>query len=320
MERLLRERAVALGLALDASTHKTYSSALNSYINFCDIHTFPLTPTADTLSFFVVYMSFHIKASSIDSYLSGICSELESFFPDIRTLRRHQLVKRTLDGCRRRQATGTRRKRALTIADLLSIQPSLTAVRYDDLLFFCITIVGFFGLMRLGELTWPEDKSLRSWDKVISRRSVTCSDESFIFTLPGHKADRFFKGNTIIIQSNSRVNPLPYLAQYLKRRDHLFPLSPALWMMENGSIPTRNFVISRFKKLFDSDVGGHSLRAGGATFLAEMGVPNHIIQARGRWASETFQIYIRKNPTILQSMLENNITSSEVSSNRERSS
>ncbi|KAJ8482206.1 hypothetical protein ONZ45_g15029 [Pleurotus djamor] len=206
------------------------------------------------------------------------------------------------------------------MADLLSIQPSLPATSYDDLLFFCITIVGFFGLMRLGELTWPEDKSLRSWEKVISRRSVTCTNNSFVFTLPGHKADRFFEGNTIIIQPNSQLNPIPYLVQYLQRRDHRFPLSPALWMREDGSIPTRNFVISRFKKLFDGDVGGHSLRAGGATFLAEMGVPNHIIQARGRWASETFQIYIRKNPTILQSMLANNITSSEVSSNRVRSS
>ncbi|KAJ8519646.1 hypothetical protein ONZ45_g3460 [Pleurotus djamor] len=311
-ERLLQERAVAMGLALDTSTHKSYSSALNAYINFCNIHDFPLTPTADTLSFFVVFMSFHIKVSSVDSYLSGICNELEGFFPDVRELRRHRIVKRTLDGCRRRQALGTTRKRALTLDDLSRLIPTPAQhCQHDDILFFALVLTGFFGLLRLGELTWPEDRELRSWDKVIRRTSVSCNDVSFSFTLPGHKADRFFEGNHIIIGTNSTLNPIPYLAQYLQSRDRLFPCSPALWMKADGSIPTRNFVINRFKKFFDKSVAGHSLRAGGATFLAEMGVPHHIIQARGRWASETFQIYIRKNATVLQGLLLNEIDVSQ---------
>ena len=43
--------------------------------------------------------------------------------------------------------------------------------------------------------------------------------------------------------------------------------------------------------------------AGGATSLAEAGVPPNIIQAVGRWALDTFQIYIRKNSVLLQAML-----------------
>ena len=45
------------------------------------------------------------------------------------------------------------------------------------------------------------------------------------------------------------------------------------------------------------------MRAGGATSLAEAGVPPNTIQAIGRWALDTFQIYIRKNPVLLQAML-----------------
>jgi hypothetical protein len=45
------------------------------------------------------------------------------------------------------------------------------------------------------------------------------------------------------------------------------------------------------------------MRAGGATALAEHGVPPHIIQACGRWVSDAFLIYIRKNPTLLQGFL-----------------
>jgi len=66
---------------------------------------------------------------------------------------------------------------------------------------------------------------------------------------------------------------------------------------------TRSWFIRRLRHHFSSDVGGHSLRSGGATALAEAGVPPHIIQAIGRWASDAFQIYIRKHPVLLAAML-----------------
>ena len=43
--------------------------------------------------------------------------------------------------------------------------------------------------------------------------------------------------------------------------------------------------------------------AGGATSLAEAGVPPNVIQAIGQWALDTFQIYIKKNPVLLQAIL-----------------
>lgn len=82
-ERLERERAIALGQSIDTSTWNNYSSALNSYLEFVKIHNFLVEPTADTLSFFTVFMCFHIKPDSVDTYLSGICQQLEPFFPDV---------------------------------------------------------------------------------------------------------------------------------------------------------------------------------------------------------------------------------------------
>ncbi|OCH83955.1 hypothetical protein OBBRIDRAFT_716913, partial [Obba rivulosa] len=87
LERLILECSIALGYALDKSTRLTYFSALNSYLNFCKLHDFAVEPTPDTLSFFVVFISAHIKPHSVASYLSGICSELEPFFPKVRTVR-----------------------------------------------------------------------------------------------------------------------------------------------------------------------------------------------------------------------------------------
>lgn len=45
------------------------------------------------------------------------------------------------------------------------------------------------------------------------------------------------------------------------------------------------------------------MRSGGATSLAECGVPPNLIQAMGRWASDAFQVYIRKNPVLMQALM-----------------
>jgi hypothetical protein len=158
--------------------------------------------------------------------------------------------------------------------------------------------------MRLGELTWPDDGELRDPRKLTTRNSVVLDESTLRFFLPGHKADRFFEGNTIILCTNPfPCDPLKLFRAYLRSRDPLFPLSSPLWLRSNGAVPTRTFFISRLRHFFTTDVGGQSMRAGGATSLAENGVAPHIIQGIGRWASSAWQIYIRKHPVLLQAML-----------------
>ena len=42
-----------------------------------------------------------------------------------------------------------------------------------------------------------------------------------------------------------------------------------------------------------SDFGSHSLRAGGATALADAGCPEVVLKALGRWSSECYRLYVR---------------------------
>ena len=100
-KRLFREWAITLGQAIDNSTWKNYSSALNSYLNFIKMHDFPLEPTSETLSLFTVCMSHHIKPNSVATYLSGICQQLEPYFPNVHSAWNSALVHHTLQGCRR---------------------------------------------------------------------------------------------------------------------------------------------------------------------------------------------------------------------------
>lgn len=302
-ERLLRERALALGLAIDTSTTKTYGSALNSYLSFIHMHNLDVDPTPDNLSFFVVFMSHHINPKSVASYLSGICQQLEPYFPHVRTSRNSALVHRTLRGCMRLKGRPTLRKNALTLDNLQLVIDNLSNL-HDDLLFLTLLLTGFFALLRLGELTFPNDTQLRNWRKISKRSSVSISDDSYSFFLPAHKADKFFEGNKIVVMKDQiRLDPLQHFKAYISSRDHLFPLASPLWLTQSGDIPTHDFFITRLHNFFSPNISGQSMRAGGATLLAQIGTAPSIIQAMGRWSSDAFLTYIRKSPAMIQALL-----------------
>lgn len=303
-ERLIHERSMALANALDPSTQVTYNSHLQSYLNFCKIHQFPTDPTADTLSFFIVYMSKHINPRSLSGYLSGIISRLEPIFPEVRNNATKPIVRRTLRGCKRLNPQAIKRKRALDYSDLRKLIDSLTPqASYDDVLFVTLIVTGFYALMRLGELVNPDQIAKRSFNKIIRRSSLQITNTQYQFLLPAHKADRFFEGNTILIQStNSAPDALPIMQRYTRQRDELFPNHPQLFLRHDGTVPARQFFMQRIKNLLPGDVGGHSMRSGGATALAIAGVPDNRIQAMGRWSSDAYQQYIRKHPALLQAL------------------
>jgi hypothetical protein len=304
-DRLLHKRAVAIACAIEPSSVSSYSSAVNSYFDFCSSHSLPIDPTPDTLSFYTVYMAHYIKPRSVATYLSGVCNQLEPFFPDIRSCRHHWLVTKTLAGCQKMFPSATSRKRPITRPELINISHTYTSsTSYNDNLFLAILLTGFHGVMRLGELTWPDNKKLQDYRKVVMRNSVVINPKSFQFLLPGHKADRFFQGSLVIIQStNLSDDACTPFKNYLSQRDHLFPLRAELWLKEDGSIPTRSWFLHRLRNHLSNNIGSQSLRAGGATALAEAGIPSHMIQAIGRWSSETFQIYIRRHPVLLAALI-----------------
>ena len=86
-------------------------------------------------------------------------------------------------------------------------------------------------------------------------------------------------------------------------RDCHFPLWAELWLKEDSTIPTHAWFLHRLQQHFHDNVGGHSLHAGGAMALAEAGIPAYMIQAIGCWSSDAFQIYIRRHPVLLASLL-----------------
>jgi hypothetical protein len=205
----------------------------------------------------------------------------------------------------RRFGTPVKRKAPLSHADLELILNKIgLSTLHDNLLFHAQLLTGFYGLLQLGELVFPDKLVLRNYRKISLRHTVHRLANQFSFFLPSHKGDRTFEGNTIIIQKLGTLSdPYKPFVAYLTSRDTFFPLNPELWLTSQGSVPTRHWFMSRLRTFLPTKFAGHSMRAGGATSLAEAGANVSTIQAVGRWSSDAFQIYIRKNPVVLHALL-----------------
>jgi len=137
------------------------------------------------------------------------------------------------------------RKRPITRSELATVTLTYgSSPSFDNSLFLAILLTGFHGLMQLGELTWPDKKSLQDYRKVVMQNLVQISKKYFQFMLPGHKADCFFKGNQVIIQSMEAANdPWSPFTHYLSLCDQSFPLHPELWLKSDGTIPMRSWFV-----------------------------------------------------------------------------
>jgi hypothetical protein len=272
------------------------------------MHNFPLEPNIDTLSFFIVYMSHHIRPKSVKSYLSGLVQQLEPDFPSVREVRLNRLVVKVMKGCMKSKGVPIRRKLPLSIDDLVFLTNKFSSSQsqhHDDLLFAALISTGFHALLRLGEMTFPDSRTVRDWRKVSKRSSVKIWSHQYEFFLPAHKADRIFEGNRVLICSfpSSSFDPCPIFHRYLTSRDRLFPAASPLWLTSRGNVPTRSFFISRLRRFLPKTFAGASMRAGGATFLATIGSPPEIIRGLGRWSSNAWELYIRLHPTLLHLLL-----------------
>ena len=118
-------------------------------------------------------MSHHIEPRSVRSYLAGIVSQLEPSYPSVRANRFSPLVVRTLKGALRRFSGPVRQKSPLTRDDLKLVYQHLPHPwSHDHLLFVTILLVGFFGLLRLGELVQSDMPHLHSISKISWQHDV----------------------------------------------------------------------------------------------------------------------------------------------------
>jgi hypothetical protein len=282
--------------ALEKATIDGYTTGARDYIRFCLIHHIPPDPTPQTLSRYIAFTSLSIGSGP--KYLTGARHFLHELYPAFDDNRASPSVQATIRGSKKVRADPVRRKQPIRIEHLSAfVHSALTSRSYDKFLFATIMSCCFYGCHRSGELVLKSKKNV-DWRKIIKRSSICFSPGYVGYRLPYHKTDPFFTGTDILFTSQEVADPIAMLQQYVFIRDNLHGARRPLFLREDGSHPTRSWFDSILFSFVDRSFGGHSARAGGATFYASLGLSESVIMALGRWSSEAWKIYIRENPSV----------------------
>ena len=306
MELLQLEVQGLLQDALAPRTSLSYQRAWHLFRLFSSRHGFDADqcPTLQQLVQFIAFLSVSGYApATITSYVSGIASQLQLLsFPDVT---KHFVVKRLLEGCRRRN-TRRDRRRPITHDILCRIIPALQAVcsnHFEARLFRVAFLLAFYGFLRIGELT----ASARHLPSPLSRSDVNVREAPLRveLVLRHSKTDQHGHGYVLSIPAlengNALLCPVQATLNYLA--SCTVPHTSFLSHYDGSPLTRYQFtaVLRRaldFVGLNDDRFTSHSFRIGAATSAAMAGVAEDSIKVMGRWKSGAYRRYIRISPNI----------------------
>lgn len=289
---------------LAPSTRRSYASGQIKFVNFClqlgKLHSNGSPCPADewTLCLFATFLAESIQHASIKVYLSAVRSlHIEQGFADplLNCLRLQRVVR----GIKRAQGAPTAKRLPITDSIMMVIFNSLDINVPDHRMFWAACTLGYFGFLRSAEFTVP---NLASFSPAIHLDvkdlavDSTSAPSSVRVRIKASKTDPFRKGCFIHIGLGSApLCAVQALLAYLSFRGD----SPGpLFLLQSGQPLTRSLLTSWVRRIMvaagiPGNYSSHSFRIGAATVAARNGVPDHVIQALGRWSSNAFQLYIR---------------------------
>jgi hypothetical protein len=284
---------------LAESTKKTYSSHFSMYKKFCLAQGISLVPiTQRDLARYIAYLSYRLKFSSIQNYLSVVrLLHLESGYSNpISTY----YITSTQKGLKRVLGDARGQKLPITPSILLSIRQLLSFTNPLHVSFWAVCLVAFFSFFRKSNLL-PENSALFNPQQHLSVPNISFTNQGALISVSWSK--------TIQYQNRTLTIPLPFMPAS--------PLCPstALWLSIQQSTPQG---VSPFQyhsvsgltfltyphflhllKSFLQQLGinpgyysGHSFRRGGASFALQAGANPELVQAQGDWRSEAYKLYI----------------------------
>ena len=302
---LLEDRCrffLAQGLA--QTTQKSYASGQRRFIEFCrqagKLHPdgSPCPVEEWTLCLFVSFLADSIQHASIKVYLSAIRSlHIEQGFPD--PLPNCLRLQRVMRGIKRSQGSPVAARLPITDSLMMVIRQSLNVTLHDHCMVWAACTLAYFGFLRSAEFTVP---TFASFSSAIHLSVADIAVDSS--TLPSclrvrikaSKTDPFRKGCFVHIGRGT----LPLCAvhavlAYLSLRGD----SPGpLFLLQNGQPLSRTILTDWLRQIMSAsgipgNFSSHSFRIGAASVAARNGIPDHLIQALGRWTSNAYHLYIR---------------------------
>ena len=287
---------------LAPSTRRSYASAQAQFISFCSqlgkLHASgsPCPAEEWTLCLFATFLANRIQHSSIKVYLSGVHAlHIEQGFPD--PLANCLRLQRVVHGIKRCQGSSSSSRLLITDDLMLLIWRSLDLCLPDHLMFWAACSLGYFGFLRASEFTVPNLASFSpSLHLAVQDIAVDSLSAPSCMCFKGSKTDPFRKGAYIHIgHGQPPLCAVHSVISYLASRGDR---SGPLFLFQNGQPLSRALLTDWLRQILAAanvpgNFSSHSIRIGAATVEARNGVPDHLIQALGRWSSSAYQLYIR---------------------------
>ena len=246
-----------------------------------------------------------LKHRTIKAYLSAVRflhiaeGAQDPFKP---THERLEYILRGIKRCESEQAAKGRERLPITPTILKRIKGVWEgkANEHDTIMIWAACCTAFFGFLRAGELTVPNDKG---YDPAVhlSRNDIALDNPRtptmVRVTIKQSKTDPFRKGiNLFLGKTSTEVCPVTALLNYLvvrgKRKGPLF-------LFEDGRFLTRQRFVEKVRealaeaKIEQASYCGHSFRIGAATTAASRGLEDSVIKTLGRWRSLAYLQYIK---------------------------
>ena len=275
------------------STRSTYQTGVRSYRNWAtkfNIENY-WPPQERHICLWITHLACYnqpttskpLSYSTIHTYLTALNSMMIQ--EGRQGIENMIILERFMKGLKRKIGTRKNKKKPLTLGDINSMR----ITTYLDWVMQGICLVGFFGLMRVGELL--------SSNMVVQNVTVIDDDHAEIF-LPTSKTDSFKRGVTIYIPSHSEgACPVRFLKQYVGSRE-----GGRLFTDHHDRAISRARFVAWLKKTLNhgDEYSGHSLRRGGDMALSAAGCPLHIIKQWGRWRSDAVQEYLQVSSSTMK--------------------
>ena len=298
--------------AWEEDTRILYGAGLLMWHCFCDSRAVPETARAPAsqamLSAFVAYMAAAYSGKTIAGYLSGVRAwHLLHSLPWTLEKKEMDTMLRAAD--KLTPSTSKRKKRCpYTPSFISAIRQHLDLDKpLDAAVFACLTTC-FYASARLGEFT------VRTLQSFTPAAHVTLQNLSYdqdrdnhqvtVLHLPRTKVAGNEGEDVYWASQNGDTDPTAALLQHLRINEpsetsHLF----AYKAMHTRRPLTKSKFLERVGTAARAaglePLQGHGIRIGSTLEYLLRGVPFDVMKAKGRWAGDSFQLYLRKHAVII---------------------
>lgn len=293
--QLNSELTITLKAALANNTQRTYAkidNLLSRFHTYSGLSPFPADATVTAL--FIQFLASSYKPASIRTYMAALSYKYKML--NINDPTSSFIVKQTLQGLERlKPSQDSRLPITLPILSRLIIASEhISQSNYEATLMCAMLSTAFFALLRISEFTsGNSNHTLKASDVCYNP-----SDNSFTICLSSFKHSCKTSPRSVkLFPQSPDICPVRLLASYMSMRPR--SSNPHLFVHENGLSVTRQEFSSNLQlcltaaNIREGNIKSHSLRIGGATFAAKLGMSDSQIRSLGRWRSDAFKKYIR---------------------------